>query len=408
MTEALKVVRKDSMRRSVCGSALALLLVAACSATVLGGERICCLLIGSVQPAICPLPGFFREDPLFTYESDPHCAGLDLDERRRLDRLYFPRTRQILLTKFDMVFFADPYIDHFTPGQFQNLYQAFTEDGMPCYFSFGPSYGHAIQGSILNDILPISHYHGYIHQSWYPSFRRERDPVYLPFVELGMEHIPGSAYGEMKPREGALIWADMVPLNLPWIVSWRPGGKRGGIVWVFADEFNLDWWGLAQASRDINPYAIDMVANMVLYSLGRPLIRDIHARRAARHSLCSYRSEKMLVISILEWADIFGANTLGLSSEIASLDIEAQKASDMYLQQQYDSCVSTIGRASEKLSEIASRAVRLKDQALFWVYLSEWLAVTSACILGSLALWSLMIRRKLYRAVQTTKLLTEE
>jgi len=393
--------------RCPCGLALAFLLVAACSASVLGGERISCLLIGSVQPAICPLPGFFREDPLFTYESDPHCAGLDLDERRRLDRLYFPRTRQILLTKFDMVFFADPYIDHFTPGQFEDLCDAFTEEGMPSYFSFGPSYGRAIQGSILNDILPISHYRGYIHEGWYPSFRRERDPVYLPFVKLGMEHVRGSAYAEMKPRHGALIWADMVPLNLPWIVSWKPGGNRAGIVWVFADEFNLDWWGLSQASRDINPYAIDMVTNMVLYSLGWPLIRDIHARRAARQSLSMYRSEKMLVISILEWADIFGANTLGLSSEIASLDLEAQEASDLYLQQQYETCISTIRRASEKLNEISSKAVRLKDQALFWVYLSEWLAVTSACMLGSLALWTLMIRRRLYRAVQTTRLLTE-
>ncbi|TLN00246.1 hypothetical protein FDZ71_14660, partial [bacterium] len=76
-------------------------------------RRISCFLIGSVMAGICPLPNFFTEDPMFTWEQDPHQAGLDLKERTRLDRLYFPRSRKMLLEKFDMIFFADPYIDHF-------------------------------------------------------------------------------------------------------------------------------------------------------------------------------------------------------------------------------------------------------------------------------------------------------
>ncbi len=55
-----------------------------------GDERISCFLVGSVQPTICPLPGFFAEDPLFIYESDPHQAGLPMDERMKLDRPLLP------------------------------------------------------------------------------------------------------------------------------------------------------------------------------------------------------------------------------------------------------------------------------------------------------------------------------
>ncbi len=379
---------------------VALLLLPACTAE----ERIACFLIGSVQNSICPLPGFFAEDPLFTYESDPHQAGLSLEERTKLDRLYFPRTRQRLLEKYDMVFFADPYIEHFTPRQFSDLHYAFTRDGMPSYWSFGPAYGRVIQGSVLNDVLPISEYEGYYHRPWRPVFRPGRDPVFLPFVSLGMENIPGEAYAAMKPRQGTEIWADMRPLDLPWIVSWQAGGKEGGLAWVYADEFNVYWWGLTSSTRGQNPYALDMMTNMILYSLDQPLLTDIQARREARYRLSTYRTEKALVLSMLDWADMFGANIFALSQELTDLDARAAEALDQYLRREYQGCISNTEEISAGLTRISSDASRLKDQALFWVYLSEWLAVSSVSMITGVLLWTLMVRRRMYRTVKATRI----
>ncbi len=367
-------------------------------------KRISCFLIGSVQAGICPLPNFFTEDPMFTWEQDPHQAGLDLKERIRLDRLYFPRSRKMLLEKFDMVFFADPYIDHFTATQFGDLYYAFTQGGMPSYWSFGPAYGLVIQSSILNDVLPISEHKGYIHQGWHAVFRRDRDPVFLPFVELGVERVLGEAYARMSPRGGSVTWADMQPLDLPWIVSWRPGGKEAGLTWVFADEFNYHWWGLVPEARGVNPYALDLMTNLILYSLDRPLLTDILARHSARVGITTFRSQKLLVISMMEWADEFGANTLPLSNRLGELDGESSAAYDQYLNQDYDSVISTMASVSFKLNEISALAVRLKDQALFWVFISEWLAVTSASIAAGVVVWTLMVRRRAYRPVKVTRL----
>jgi len=367
-------------------------------------RRISCFLIGSVQAGICPLPNFFTEDPMFTWEQDPHQAGLNLDERKRLDRLYFPRSRKMLLERFDMVFFADPYIDHFTATQFGDLHYAFTKGGMPSYWSFGPAYGQVIQPSILNDVLPIYDYKGYIHQGWHAVFRRDRDPVFLPFIDLGVERVPGEAYARMWPREGTVTWADMQPLDLPWIVSWRPGGKEAGLAWVFADEFNYYWWGTISEARGANPYALDLMANVILYSLDRPLLTDILARRSARLSIAAYRSEKLLVLSMMDWADKFGANTLPLSNRLGELDSDSSAAFDQYLDQEYDSVISTMAVLSSRLKDITALAVRLKDQALFWVFISEWLAVTSAAIFAGVLVWTLMIRRKAYRPVKVTRL----
>jgi len=47
--------------------------------------------------------------------------------------------------------------------------------------------------------------------------------------------------------------------------------------------------------------------------------------------------------------------------------------------------------------------MQLKDQAMLWIYLIEWSVVTATFALGGIVLWSLMVRRKLYREVQETR-----
>jgi hypothetical protein len=390
-----------------CSKALAtfLLLVMIPPSNCLQGterERISCFLLGSVLPNICPLPGYFTEDPLFTYESDPQQAGLTLEERRRLDRLYFPRNRRMLLDKFDMVFTFDPRLEHFTAGQFGDLEHAFKRDGMPSFWSFGPSYTF-MSGTVLDDVLPIGSYDGYYHRPWRVSFREDKEPLFTPFIALGMERVPGEAYGWMKPRAGSTTWADMVPYKFPWLVSWRPGGTEAGLSWVLADEFNMVWWALVPETRGTNPYAIDLMTNLILYSLGKPLISDIILRHQARHLITTYGSIKITVLSMLEWADSFGANTIPLSGEITEIDRGLPVAVASYLEQDYTTSMAIMEGITTNLSELSVEAVALKDEALFWVFLSEWMIVTSVAAISGTSVWGLMVRRRMYKVVASTR-----
>jgi hypothetical protein len=49
-------------------------------------------------------------------------------------------------------------------------------------------------------------------------------------------------------------------------------------------------------------------------------------------------------------------------------------------------------------------AKREKEGALLWVYIIEWLVTTSTIFIAGSVIWMLMIRRRLYRSVETTKL----
>jgi hypothetical protein len=55
----------------------------------------------------------------------------------------------------------------------------------------------------------------------------------------------------------------------------------------------------------------------------------------------------------------------------------------------------------EKTTELA---LDLKDQALMWVYIIEWLAVTATGSLTAVVVWTLMVRRRMYREVGATRL----
>ncbi|MBU7004241.1 MAG: hypothetical protein HXS50_01645, partial [Theionarchaea archaeon] len=162
--------------------------------------------------------------------------------------------------------------------------------------------------------------------------------------------------------------------------------------------------GIAPESRGKNPYGIDLVTNLILHSLDRPLIGDVLSRREARGRISSFMAEKLLVISMLEWADLFGANTMSLSQSLLDLDSSVSEAVGFYLEQDYDSVMGIMDRVRLTINEIGQRAVGLKDAALFWVFLLEWLAVTATSMITGVVLWTLMVRRRMYRNVGTTRI----
>jgi hypothetical protein len=392
--------------------ALLVLFLLLSSCVTASDNRISCFIIGIVNPSHNPFAVYFDKDPIFRYSVEPVPPYLPIEDKQKLDRLYYPRTREDLIEGYEFMVFADPWIDHFTRRQIHDLDYVFREAGMSGFSSFGQSFQLVWEATILYELWPVSDYINIHNIPYRTVFSREREPIFMPFVELGIENIPGNTYHEMTPKTGSTIWAEMRPNGLPWLVSWRPGGTNAGTIWVVPGAFDPTWWGVGrwmnpEATRqgtDINPYAIDFATNLILYSLDRELIADIFSRRETRRLIYSFRTQKLLVLSMMEWADNFGANTLALSARLTELELRAEDAIDFYLEQDYPGATAIMQTMSSDIASLTADAVDLKDQALFWVYLSEWLVVTSVSIIAGFILWTLMIRRRMYRGVQATRL----
>ncbi len=394
---------------------IVLVLIYVCPAVLAAdeGERIPIFLIGATHPAINPFTGYFMQDPLFIYALEPIPPDLPDGEKQKLDRIYYPRTRQILIESYDMIIFYDARLQHFTPRQLHDLDYAFREAGMGSIATFGPAWEQVWEVTTLYDTSPAFDYTDeWYHGLFWVGLRRDRDPVFTPFIELGMEKLLGDAYHLMVEKPGATVWADMMPMGTPWMISWRPGGSEAGLQWVCTDGFNAQWWGIGGSQGRTgtfgvlgsNPYAIDMSTNLILHSLDLPLISDIHARREARHLLSAFNEEKILILHMMDWADGFGANTVPLTERLSVVEDEAEAATEYYLVQDYPTVISQMEGISSKVSGITRDAVRLKNEAMFWVFVVEWLVVTSTGIVSGLVVWMLMGRRRIYKAVETTRL----
>jgi len=359
------------------------------------GTRISGMVIGSWYTN--DFDFLFQMDPLFTYTVYPLPPTLTENEKRRLHRVYYPRTRQILVDGYDVMVFDGALITHFTPAQFQDLDYAFRDGGMTAVIAPVVMYFSVLEPTILRDVIPISQKGAVIFKPYLVKFREDLDPVFLPFVELGIENYAGSQMCEIIPKQGATIWADIITENMPWLVSWRPGGSNAGMQWVVAHRFD-DWWMVS-----INPYAMEAATNMILYSMGRPLISDIPARRETLRLFTNFYAQKSIILSMLEWVDAFGANTFALTDRLLALDTGLDDATEDYLDQDYTTAISFLSSVTSTAKEISNEVVRLKDQALLWVYLVEWLAVSGTSLVCAFVLWSLMIRKRAYKEVKTTR-----
>jgi len=81
-----------------------------------------------------------------------------------------------------------------------------------------------------------------------------------------------------------------------------------------------------------------------------------------------------------------------------------EEGNELYLDQSYQGALDSVRESMEKLKSIEELAIEIKNQALMWVYITEWLAVTGTGLLCGFVIWTLMIRRGLYREIETTRL----
>jgi len=337
------------------------------------------------------------DDPLLLLDTYPLPADLIPQEKRKLDRVYYPRTRGELL-EYDLMVFHGPRIQHFTPGQVHDLDFAFREGGMAAFCGL-TGLGLGWEGPVLLGVIPIiersvSPYE----RSYRPHFRENRDPVFTPLLQYGIDRVYGNVYTEMYPKPGATVWADIVPYGLPWLVSWRPAGSGPGMLWNVAHIFDI-WW-----DENNNPYALDVATNMLFYSLEMDLVIDIPARRRARNMFRNVRVQMSLIVSMMNWAESFGANTAELSDILVDLEEEAERAANDYINQEYEPAISFLESLFEEVKLTTTKAVSLKNQALLWVYAIEWLTVSGTGAVCGFVLWTIMVRRSSYKGVETTRL----
>ena len=390
------------------------------------------LLLGSIGQI--PLIGsWFEADPL-TYPTYvpacTHLTNMDGEMIKRYIRLYFPRSYDRLL-EYEYMVLPGVETSYFTQKQQNMIHDSILEEGLGAMQtrsvqSMASFLAHEWADSIISEAFPndadavVSQRFAWEHlrMRFVINTNPSIPPIFTPYKDLeGVEPVltPGTTCIAI-PREGAVVTSYTVgnypagypgaypdpgfraPGWMPHTMYWTYGE---GTTWTHHDMLGGDnYWQPA-----INPYVPDMILAEFIFATGRELPSDVMLLHRLRRKFLEFRSTRGFIYSLLDFVDKFGATTDVVASRVAEISEGFREGEQLYLQGSYDGSREVMEAATLELESTREDAMKLKDQALLWTYLIEWITVSGTLLLVGFALWTLMVRRRLYREVATTRLL---
>jgi hypothetical protein len=386
------------------------------SSAGMAAEKIDLLLL--VQDSrIDNLKKFFGPEPSVRYTVVVTYNGALADsELLKLIRLYFPR-RYEDYREYEVVLLAKPEYELITTKQDKWIHDAVFDGG-----------GGINDGSVFSQIsgIPEAWSSGIAWQAfpndapavtagyaaWAPIMayaieinREHPEPILTAFIPFGVEKAEATGVSRVViPRDGSSILAWQVgnyQTSRPYLVSWEYGSGRAMTI---GNPIPGGWLAYPTGATGQNQYSPEIMMNMIYWLASTELIDDVEVFHSVKMDFAEYNERLKVLISLRDFIDNFGANTERIQKEMIGVQEIYAEASGQYLEHSFVDSQISISSALSALSKAEDVARGEKDKALIWVYLIEWLVSSSALFVSGFVLWSLMVRRRLYRAVEMTKL----
>lgn len=350
---------------------------------------------------------FFRLDPLLSttpVQADLY-GGLDVVERSM--RIYMPRSREHLISGYDVVGMDDGCSSVFRSQTIQWMVDGCIIDGLGLFMgggfeSFGgaaefPSWGE----TVLDHVMPVQCTDEYGNDGRNVVTDFEDDLIRsIPWDEYG-NHRVFAGYNIVTRKEGSHQLSTMVRLWCPgkdpgW-VWWDIGkgrffasapGLRGGSAWK-----SFIWW----------EYYPDFVGNLAYFVAGLLPPSDLELLHSVRKRFidCSY--EKEVVVSTIGFIAKYGADTTKVDEKLLEAEEVMADARRSYVDLDLEQSKERADRVFDMLEEAYKLSIDAKKTALYWIFITEWLVVTAAGLGCGFVVWTLMVRRMLYREVGVTR-----
>lgn len=359
--------------------------------------------LGDCVPASSPI-GYIGDDPALEVVAVPataHPGYFTGDQVSRYLRQYLPRTYQDLISG-NMILLSDVRADTLGTKWLNWFSKSITEDGLSLMMvggilSFG-GYSGSPSWDItsIGHLLPVELIDGMtVSVDWKPDVTSPDDPLMtaLPWRTCPIFH----GYNKVTLKDGAKLLAqtDDGKRN-PFMALWK---IEDGLSFAFCTDWTPGWGATFQKWE----YYPDFTVDSVYYTLGRGVPQDLGLMHMIRYGLLNYRVHRDIMIAMLGFVEKVGANVLPLEERIHEADIIRQGANDLYICEDYEACLETLDKAREELVIIEKETLETKARAMLWIWMVEWLIVTSTLMITGILLWTVMIRRRLYREVGITR-----
>jgi len=341
--------------------------------------------------------------------SRAHYAGISAQDIMRAIRVYMPRTYESLVRNYDVVIISDSNVDSFTATHRTWFRNAVADDGAGLvmiggYETFGGVAGNMDWGvTPVGEVLPVDTVGGVyeggkvtlldLNHAFMRSLPWRADLPFLIRYDCNV----------VDAREGANVLA-VVTLDggfnkgykNPFFSTWE---YRNGTVFAMTG----DWTPGGGAVFLTWEYLPDFATNLMLYCAKRPIPENLDLVHTVRTRMATLAYRRIIITSLIDFVDKFGANPKRIFLALQEADAAGTEAADLYLMQEFDVAKEGAERALQLMDEAEAVADKVKNEALLWVYVSEWLSVTGTSLVCGFLLWTLMIQRRMYKEVAYTQ-----
>jgi len=321
-------------------------------------------------------------------------------------RMYVPRTEQRMREEYDVVIIADAREPFFPPNIQAWIKNGVIEGGMGFLMGGGPQ-SFSGQGeanpswdpSAVADILPCK----LTGESWgigpqyylVPAKGYEDHPLVR---KIPWRQCPLFAHQRVGERPGCVVVgrSDRNPPDSPIVIYMEMGEGR-------TEAFVFDWGGNGPQLFHRWEYGPLFMSNLIYYAARVSIPEDVSLFLKLRTQLTSFHVTRSFAISVIDFAEKFGANLRKAETELGNADVLRRQVVRLYIQGDYEESLVALGKAFEKMAEVTDIALKAKDEALLWVYVIEWFTVSGTSMVTGFILWTLMVRRAAYKPVGVTR-----
>lgn len=355
------------------------------------------IYLGDAWGPVSPIFEMYK-DPMFRPTPVPASETHGrIEDMEKILRIYMPRIYSDLVNHYDIVVLSDTQAVFYTTKQLSWFKKGVESDGMGLIMVGGrDTQLGSWPGTSVEEALPAD----FIGLSTFESIPFRAIPVdpesefirALPFDK--MPHYVGM--NVVSTKQGATVILKSNQKDYPILVYHEFG--EGASTFHTPDWTPL-WGGEVYAWE----YYGDFVSNMMYMLAGLSIPQDPALMHSLRMYFGDYEVKRGMILSLADFIDKFGANTAVLDREMGSVSESRAHVSGLYMDQEYESALSLIQELIEELDDIQNLALKLKDRAMLWIYITEVSAVTGMSLICGTALWFLMVKRKLYREVEITR-----
>lgn len=392
---------------SLASLACLILLTASHAAPMVDPEtgRIRMLMIGETGPHNQQATYHLFSDPMVDLTVIPAGDVADVETSKRFVRIYIPRSFERLSDNYDVIELFDfvPYVlldDHIrwmrdAVGQ-RGLGLALVEMGWYSVSDWTGNDAAAWMATVLYEAYPCDLVVEKQNlNTFYMDLVIEDPIVKIPGLEkVSMTEV--GRHGIQVARQGSKVYTVWRARKEDAIV----GGSYGQGTTLMIP---MGWDNIPTETVKGWDYYVDFVLNHAYFVANVPVPDDPDLARSLRIAFGEYLSRRSLASSLVEFVDRFGASTHSVERTLGKLEKERQAAANLYIAGDYHGAWELLQEIFDGFQSLSEESMKLKDRAFFWIYLIEWLAVTGTLLACGTIIWSLMIRRLLYREVMVTR-----